>query len=147
MLVSVYLSEEVYNVLTMFGELGEVVNKIVDAGMSGKFDIMDKPNYGSRQGNNRFAINIKNEDYINLSRQFAVNSSRISLRRLLQWFVYDEIYNELGWEPIKVYSSKTKEKFNKCVLKIESDLIKLQRYSTNYQCNKIKEIIKLLKEV
>lgn len=147
MLVSVYLNNEVHDILTMFGSLEEVVNRILDEGEKGSFNIMDKPNYGSREGANRYNINITNATYIEMVQRFPINSSRISLRRLLQWFVYEEIYNNLGWKIVKKYTSKLDERVRKQKNIVETRLLLMKKYCNNKQQVIVDEMLKLLKEL
>ena len=147
-LVSVYLEPEIHDTLCMFGELDEVVNRILNEGSMGKFDITNKPNYYSGRVNcNRYEIMVNNEDYINLKSKYPINSSKISLRRLLQWFVYDEVFDLLGWKPLRQYTDRYKQKFNKIKGGIISNLIKLKKVSTKSQSTKIDKIILQLNEV
>lgn len=148
MLLSVYLEPEVHDVLCVYGELEEVVNRILDAGTEGAFDISNKPNYYKDRSNcNRYEVLIKNEEYISLKNRFPINSSKISLRRLLQWFVYEEVYNDLGWTPVKQYQEKFIKKYGKLKGGIQSSLLKLKKISTKSQIEKIDKIIVQLNEV
>jgi predicted DNA-binding protein (UPF0278 family) len=93
--------------------LSDVINKILDAGDQGAFDVMDKPSCESREGASRYNVNITNATYLSLLNEYSVNSPRISLRRLIYWFVENEMYIELDWPMSNEYVDDFKTKFNK----------------------------------
>ena len=111
--VSIYLHKPIVNLLRCFGDLSDVINKILDAGDQGLFDIMDKPSCESREGASRYNVNITNATYLSLLNEYSVNSPRISLRRLIYWFVENEMYIELDWPMNNEYVDDFKTKFNK----------------------------------
>lgn len=111
--VSIYLHKPIVNLLRCFGDLSDVINKILDAGDQGMFDIMDKPSCESREGASRYTVNITNTTYLSLLNEYSVNSPRISLRRLIYWFVENEMYIELDWSMSNEYVDDFKNKFNK----------------------------------
>lgn len=98
MKLSVYLSHDIADILLCYGTIDEVVDKILVAGSQGIIDIMDKPNAPEKKGGRYYQVNIKEPNYIELMETHGNKSSKISLRRLLYWFVENEIYLELGWE-------------------------------------------------
>ena len=125
MLFSIYLHSPIAEILMCYGDLSEVVNKILDAGEEGAFDIIDCPKCLSREGASRYDIDVANEYYISLLETFPINSTRISLRRLLYWFVENEMYDVLEWEPTFKYRNKQKEKILKKLDCIIADFSKL----------------------
>ena len=112
---SVYLHNYVTDVLLTFGDLNDVINKILDASDEGHFDITDKPSCESREGASRYNVNITNQTFIQMIKMYGEKNKSLSLRRLLYWFVDNEIYNDLGWEPIRDYIDKDDKIFN-CIL-------------------------------
>lgn len=124
MKMSVYLHNEICSVLKCFGSLDEVTNKILDAASSGEFDVENKPKVIERSGARRYDVDVQNEDYLEL---YAIrrNSPSISLRRLLYWFVENEMYEYLGWEVKSEYKDAAYEKRKKLIIKIRQDLEKL----------------------
>ena len=122
---SVYLHKPIAEVLMCYGDLSEVVNKILEASEQGLFDVVDLPRCPARDGASRYTVNITNEYYLNLLETFPINSPRISIRRILYWFVEQEIYDELGWEVTKEYHNKEKEKLLKKLSNIISTFDKL----------------------
>ena len=125
MTFSVYLHRPIADVLKCYGDLDSVTNRILALGDEGVIEIMDKPAIPPREGAIRFNINVTNESYLSLLNSFAPNSSHISLRRLLYWFVENEMYNELGWKVVNPYKDAKREAWLKKICKIKSDLSKL----------------------
>lgn len=97
MLIKLYLDEQTVTLLRMFGTINDVVNRIIDEGMAGKFDMFDKPVAPPREDCSRYEVHINNEDYIQMMTNYPEKSSKVSLRRLVAWFVENEVYSELGW--------------------------------------------------
>lgn len=122
MTLSVYLHKDRVDVLKMFGNLNDVVNKILDEYDNGKIDIENKPECESRIGASRYNINIRNENYVDMLMSYGIKSKQISLRRLLYWFVDNEIYNELEWEPVNDYIDSNDERINKKIDKIVGEI-------------------------
>ena len=113
MLVSIYLHKPIAETLKCFGDLSDVVNKIYDAAGEGIIDVMDKPKVPPRDGASRYDVDITSEYYMELLTAFPANSSRISVRRLLYWFVENEIYELLNLVPLHEYISIDKERILK----------------------------------
>lgn len=125
MILSVYLHRDRVDILKMFGNLSDVINKILDASDEGHFDIGDKPEAPSREGAGRYNINVTNENYIQMLNMFGIKNKKISLRKLIYWFVDNEIYVDLDWEQINDYIDDKDLKCNKQVDKILNELDKL----------------------
>ena len=122
---SIYLHKPIAETLMCYGNLSDVVNKILDASEEGAFDIIDRPRCPARDGATRYNIEVKSEYYLTMLENYPINSPRISLRRILYWFVEQEIYDELGWEVTSEYCNKEKEKMLKKLDNIISDFTKL----------------------
>ena len=132
MIFSIYLHKHIAETLMCYGSLSGVVNKILETSEQGIFDVVDMPKCESREGATRYLINVTNETYLSLVEAFPPNSPRISLRRLLYWFVEQEMFDVLEWVPVAEYVSKDKEKILKKIGGIKSELSKLQR-NLNYE--------------
>ena len=132
MTISVYLSTEIYAMLSCFGNIDEVVNKILDAGSQGLIDIMQKPVAPEKKGGRYYNINVVNEEYISLVETYGLKSSKISLRRLLYWFVENEIYNELGWETTAQYVDTETDAKYKLLMELQNCLFKIKQYAPEY---------------
>ena len=126
MRLSVYLHSYITDVLLTFGTLDEVIDKMLQAADDGEFEIENKPACEPRDGANRYNVNVKNDTYIAMLKVYGVKSKTISLRRLIYWFVENEIYNEIGWEPINDYTDRDSAKWNKQLDKVLNELDKLR---------------------
>ena len=113
MIFSIYLHKPIAETLMCYGNLSDVVNRILDASEEGAFDIIDKPRCPARDGAVRYNIDVMSEYYLTMLENFPINSPRISLRRILYWFVEQEMYDVLEWEVTSEYRNSTKEKLLK----------------------------------
>ncbi len=132
MIYSIYLHNNIIETLSCYGDLSDVVNNILDAAEQGSFDIVDLPPAPSRDGATRCEINITSEYYLTLASTFPMNSPRISLRRILYWFVEQEMYDALEWEAVNEYKSKEKTKILK---KLQAVKLNFEKVTTllNYE--------------
>ena len=136
MKISIYLHKEIIETLRCFGTLDEVINHILDD-MSANYSLTDLPSCPDRTNAQRCIINITNTEYLELLNIFGPTSPRISLRRIIYYFVENELYNEFNWEFRNEYMSIADSKFNK---KINS-AISLLETSTKYAKSDIKDTI------
>lgn len=100
MTINIHLHKEIVNSLRCFGDLSTVVNRILQAGADGLIDIMDKDACPDKEGCEHCRIDVTESNYLELYTTYGPKNRRISLRRLLYWFVENEIYDELGWQTI-----------------------------------------------
>lgn len=128
---SIYLSNDVINVLQCYGPIDEVTNKILECGAEGLFDIMDKPTPPPKENGHQVVIDVIEPNYLELVEMYSVRSSRISLRRLLYWFVENEIYIELGWEEVQQYKNSTTEKAIDMLGDLKLQLYRLEKLTFN----------------
>lgn len=110
---SIYLSNDIIDILQCYGSITNVTNRILECGAEGLFDIMDKPTPPPKENGHQVIIDVTEPTYLELVDVYSIRSSRISLRRLLYWFVENEMYIELGWEATKTYKkSETEQAIN-----------------------------------
>lgn len=147
MKVSVYLHDEIRAILCCYGTLEEVVNKVLDAGSAGEFDVMNKPQIPVRDGAHRFEVDVTNEEYLAILRSYPPNSSKVSLRRLLYWFVENEMYEALGWEVTNKYVDNRDKKRMKLAKRIRQDLEALLQVVDSSIYNQVQEITNFIKEL
>lgn len=107
---SIYLHRYVVDTLSLFGELSDVINRILQEGADGKIQLVNRPPCTNRKGAGRYNVNITQQDYLELLEYYPVNSSKVSIRRLLYWFVDFEIYEQLEWKPTRKYENKILQK-------------------------------------
>lgn len=100
MLMHLHLHREIVATLEQFGSLSEVTNRILQLAADGEYDIHDKPACPPRKGCTYCAIEVTEPTYLAEYNSRGPLDRSISLRRLLYWFVDNEIYNELSWQPV-----------------------------------------------
>lgn len=133
MIFSLYIHQDIEDVLTTFGKLDDVINKILQASSDGLIDIFDKPKCRDRQGAKRIEVNITNEDYLETLSYFPPNSSHISLRRIIYWFVENEVYEQLNWKPVTKFIDTKKERMTKDFTSCKELLQKLRIKYKEYE--------------
>lgn len=126
---SIYLHQSIVDVMRCYGTLDEVVNRILELGAAGEFDILHKPPCPSRATAGRYDIEITEPNYLELLQMYGPYSSKISIRRIIYWFIENEMYEEYEWEPIAEYKNKRKELLNKKISIALSELEKSKRYA------------------
>lgn len=132
MIVNIYLHQDIAHTLMCFGnDMSEVVNKILEAGEDGLIELTDHDPCPDKTNCLHYRVNIFNENYLLLYEQFGHSSNKISLRRLLYWFVENEIYDELGWKPIKQYINSKQELFVKKVKSAIHELSLAKKYTSS----------------
>ena len=145
MKLSVYLHDYIVNIITCFGTLDEVTNKLLDAYEEGIINIEYLPTCPYRGDCRRYEINVENENYINLILTYGATSPRYSLRRLLYWFVDNEIYNELEFEKVSV--SRFNDNYNMKLQAIINKLEKLTRICNKTEKEQILSTINTLRRL
>lgn len=139
MVEDLYLSKDVANVFNVYGGVEKSVNRILDEASTGAFDIMDKPAIAHKSSCRRYRITIHNKDYIDLRKMYPINSSKVSLRRLCEWYVDNELYTE--WEPTGEFddgSTKYKEK----ILDVMLAICDLQVHAGTKNKEQLSELLK-----
>ena len=96
MRISLYLHKDIINTLRYYGDISDVINKILELCENDVVDLFDKPAAPPRGDASRIEVNITNSYYLSLMEEFPKNSSKISLRRLLYWFVENDMFEETG---------------------------------------------------
>lgn len=126
MKLSIYLHSDIVDVLKTYGKLDDVVNSMLDAADEGEFEIENKPSCRPRDGAGRYDINVTNATYLSLLNTYGVKSKAISLRRLIYWFVENEIFNEIGWDTVNDYVDRDTLKWNKQIDRVLNELERLK---------------------
>lgn len=128
---SIYLHSEIVDILKCYGTLEDVVNRILEEAAKGYFDVMDKPACPSREGAGRYDINIVEPNYLELLSVYSPFSPKISVRRLIYWFVENEIYADLGWEPTNEFENRHAKLLNKKLANALNELEHAKTHATN----------------
>ena len=98
--VKVSLPVDVLEIMKQFGTPSEVTDRILAAGEEWYFDMENCPAYETSCRNVRIPITVTNQYYEELVFTRGEHSNKVSLRRIISYFIYNELYNELGWEPV-----------------------------------------------
>lgn len=139
-----YLAKDIADIFDAYGGVEVCVNRILDEASQGKFDLMNKPAITHKDQCRRYTIAIRNQDYIDLRQIYPANSAKISLRRLCEWYVSNEMYIE--WEPVKAFNPPL-SKYKKSIIYSITAATELQRTSNNKNAKEINEILNLLKQI
>ena len=147
--VSLYLEPYVIEVLKAFGNsLDEVVNRILDVTKEtvdiASLPVAEKLNNTCR----RVEVVITEPTYLSYVEVMGRNSKKLSLRRLLYWFVNNEQYVEYGFEPVGGPDKRLERyciKLSECIKTINKVE---QHYGKSELCDTIRQgIRKLLEEL
>lgn len=91
MRVSVYLGQHIINELEAYGPLDVVVDQVLRLGEQGLIDLVGHPRCRPRTLDRRVEVEVVNEYYIALTHDYPSRSTMTSLRRLLYWFVENDL--------------------------------------------------------
>lgn len=100
MLMHLHLHRRLIETLEQFGDLSDVTNRILRLAADGYYDIHNKPACPPRKGCVYCAIDVTEPTYLAEYNLRGPLDRSISLRRLLYWFVDNEMYNELSWQVV-----------------------------------------------
>lgn len=131
MIVSIYLHKYIVDTLKLFGNLEETINKILQAGADGDIEILDRPPCTNRDGASRYEIDITQQDYLELLECYPTNSPKVSIRRIIYWFVDFAIYEQLGWKTNNKYINKELEQLFKHIGKARSSIARVAMSKRN----------------
>lgn len=145
--LDIRLHKEYVDVLTQFGTLSYTTNCILSACEIGAIDLFDKPVAPPKDGTQKHIITIDNLWYEQLLDDFGPKNMHISLRRLLYWFVDNEVYNDIGLQIDATKRTVLDTRFAKEKANCIQQLKKLQNLSTRNSRRKLQEIIQSLIEV
>lgn len=124
---TVYLDQESINILEMYGDINYVTDMILEYMFEQGLTPSQLPSIIIRNNCKRVNIQVTNEDYIALTQLYPTKSSAISLRRVFNWFITNEIYCEWPIKPINTINSKKQDKFENKLLMIKVKLINLNK--------------------
>lgn len=145
--IDIRLHKEYCDVLMQFGTLSYTANCILHACEIGAIDLFDKPVAPPKDGTQKCIITIDNEWYERLLDDFGPRNTHISLRRLLYWFVDNEVYNDIGLRVDTTKLTKLNTRFEREKANCIQQLKKLQTLCTNNSRSKLQQIIQILIEV
>lgn len=131
MKIKVCIDKDVYERLISFGDISDVVNRILAEGEAGNIQIFDLPSTPLANPS-RYTVDITNTYYLELYATYGPTCTRISLKRIIQYFVDIEGYNLCGWT---ITDNIEQLEFERrvCLLRAVSALQKLRDCYPYYQ--------------
>lgn len=145
MKVSVYLDTPTLDIINCYGTLNDVVNKMLKYCEEGQITFENKPNCTPKERSLRCSIDIESDYYISLLDCYPINSPIISIRRFIYWFIENNMFEQLGWEPIRKYESSKNKKELKKINEIISLLTKIKLTLQDERLTEIKNLLNDIK--
>lgn len=135
MIFHIYLHNYVTDTLEMFGDLNNVINDIVDEAVKGTIPMESLPPAPTRSHDNcrQYMIDVTNTEYLQLVSDKGYKNKTVSLRRILYYFVDNELYNELGWSQKHDYEQQEVTKYQLAFAKAVTAVSKLYKLCNNTQ--------------
>ena len=147
MLISVYLHNEYYQVLKAFGNIDEVVNKILDYCYNNEIDITTIANAPSRDGARRVTIGVTHQLYLDDYSTCSPNSTKYSLRKIIYWFIDNAIYEELEWKVVNNPETERLDFIIKHLVIILDEIGKLQFKIDTQDIEMLREARQIIKSL
>lgn len=132
---SVYLHQDVIDVLECFGRIGNVLTKMMKTLV--ETDLLNGETLGTappREDARRIEFFVDDDTVLQLT--------GLPLRQIIYWFVENEVYDQLGWEPIRQYREREKTRIINGFDRVLSELSKLNSLVNN----SLQDAINLLEE-
>lgn len=132
---SVYLHQDVIDVLECFGKISDVLTKMMKTLV--QTDLLSGETLGtapSREDARRIEFFVDDDTVIQLT--------GLPFRQIIYWFVENEVYEQLGWKPIREYREREKTRIINGFDRVLSELSKLN-FLVN---NSLQDVINTLEE-
>ena len=139
----IYLPKQVSDIFNMYGGVEVCVNRILDEWSMGNFDIGGKPAIQLKTQCRRYDIVIRNVDYIELRKLYPSNSSKLSLRRLCEWYVTNELYAE--WTDCGCDSANTQ--YQNALARAAESITNLEKYSNGKNQTEIQQLSNIIRNL
>lgn len=108
MRVSVRVHDEYYKYMTQFGQFAETIDRLLTEINSRQIDFEQFDKVPPVNGTRNIMVEINNSFYIALVEQYGVHNYKISIRRMIYWFVDYDMGNEWGWPIVQQDSFPSK---------------------------------------
>ena len=144
MTVSVYLHDEIYNVLRCFGSLSDVANKILRESLNSGLLKNGVPYAPNREGAKRYNIDITDMYFIRAMTD-PERAHKYNIRGILYAFVENEWYNIFGWAIETQFKGKRYDALRKAISNIQTNIEQAQRLCWNPET--AKQLTHILEEV
>lgn len=111
-------------ILKAFGDINTVTDKILDYCEASGNAFEDMPPV-MLEDPTKINIEVTNSTFLQLLSVYGSRNNKISLARVLEWFVTNEEYINLGWSLNSKPVLKSNNKMRSKILKIKSDILSL----------------------
>ena len=111
-------------ILKAFGDLNEVADKILDYCEETDNPFEDMPPIQLNEPT-KISVEVTNTTFLQLVNLYGARSNKVSLARVLEWFVTNEEYINLGWSLSSPPVLKSNNKMRLKILKVKSDIVSL----------------------
>ncbi len=111
-------------ILKAFGDLNEVTDKILDYCEETDNPFEDMPPVQLNEPT-KISVEVTNTTFLQLVNLYGARSNKVSLARVLEWFVTNEEYVNLGWSLSSPPVLKSNNKMRLKILKVKSDIVSL----------------------
>lgn len=151
--IDVRLHKEYADILMAFGTLNEVVDILLSYVENGEIDMESLPQPPPKDGCSKYMIIVNNAYYENELDTYTTRSSKLSLRRLLYWFVDNEMWEMFPivqknkYIPADPRVEKFKQNYAHCIYSLEKLLRSAQKVSSQEDINIIKDAAAMLTTV
>ena len=146
MIINLLIDEPTAKIMQYYGDISEVVNKILEHGARGDIPLMDLPPAPQPlPGTKQYKINVTDLNYLKLCDIYGTKSQRISLRRIVYWFMDNEKYIDFEWTSDKSNYDEGKQELLNVLAEVESSLYKLYKITRSKHALIIKSEMDLLR--
>ena len=137
------ISKDYYDILVRFGDINDVVDKVLKIAERGEIDIDSLPAAYIRGDKKHVVVNIDSEWYEHMQALYGTTSPRISISRLLYYFIDNELYLDYNWQIVQNCDKRTSERLlnmrddiNKCITRLKTIVNSKQDYDKLEQIRK-----------
>lgn len=142
------ISKDYYDILVMFGDINDVIDKVLKIVERGEIDIDNLPDSVVRGPKKHIVVNIDSEWYEHMQGIYGPTSPRISISRLLYYFVDNELYVDYDWKIVRKCDDKTSNKLLKILDDVDRNIGQLKHLVKDTQdYNKLEQIYKDLYDI
>lgn len=132
MIINLLIDDGTADLIRYYGSIPQVVNRILQHGAVGEIPLMDLPSVKLPDHNvKQYKVNVTDANYLQLCEIYGTKSARISLRRIVYWFMENEKYIEFNWEADSYFDKSKNQELIELVGEIESKLYRLYKLTGN----------------
>lgn len=132
MVVNISLDDFTVAIMEHYGSISQVTDRILKLGANGSIPLIDLPSVEIPKSScKQYKINIVDENYLSLCETYGIKSTRISLRRIIYWFIENEQYELFEWKPETNRVSPDNQRIMDLTGEIEAKLYSLYKLLNN----------------